>query len=64
MPSPAGGHVGNIIAPLGGFWPAPSANERGAIVWAVLLDENYRKAWHARFAYGMYYQDGRFVPCG
>jgi hypothetical protein len=28
------------------------------------LDENYRKAWHARFAYGMYYQDGQFVPCG
>ena len=28
------------------------------------LDDNYRKAWHVCFAYGMYYQDGRFVPCG
>lgn len=28
------------------------------------LDENYPKAWHVRFAYGAYYQDGRFVPCG
>jgi hypothetical protein len=29
-----------------------------------LLPENYQKAWHVRFAYGMYYQDGQFVPCG
>jgi hypothetical protein len=29
-----------------------------------LLPENYRKAWHVRFAYGMYYQDGQFAPCG
>ena len=28
------------------------------------LAENYRKAWHVQFAYGMYYQDGQFVPCG
>jgi hypothetical protein len=29
-----------------------------------LLPENFRKAWHVRFAYGMYYQDGQFAPCG
>lgn len=29
-----------------------------------LLDENYRKAWHVRFAYGTYYQEGQFAPCG
>jgi hypothetical protein len=28
------------------------------------LDENYRKAWRVRFAYGMYYADGQFAPCG
>jgi hypothetical protein len=30
----------------------------------ALLPENYQKGWHVRFAYGMYYQDGQFVPCG
>jgi hypothetical protein len=29
-----------------------------------VLSEGYRKAWHVRFAYGMYYQDGQFAPCG
>ena len=29
-----------------------------------LLPENSQKAWHVRFAYGMHYQDGQFVPCG
>jgi hypothetical protein len=29
-----------------------------------LVDENYRKAWHVRFAYGAYYENGQFVPCG
>jgi len=28
------------------------------------LPENYRQAWHVRFAYGMFYQDGQFAPCG
>jgi hypothetical protein len=28
------------------------------------LDDNYRQAWHVRFAYGSYYADGRFAPCG
>lgn len=28
------------------------------------LDDNYRQAWHVRFAYGSYNADGRFVPCG
>ena len=28
------------------------------------LPEYYQKSWHVRFAYGMYYQDGQFVPCG
>jgi len=28
------------------------------------VDENYRKAWYARFAYGAYYENGQFVPCG
>jgi hypothetical protein len=30
----------------------------------ALLPDNYRGAWHVRFAYGMYYEDGQFVPCG
>jgi hypothetical protein len=30
----------------------------------ALLPENYRSAWHVRFGYGMYYQDGQFAPCG
>jgi hypothetical protein len=29
-----------------------------------LVPENYRKGWHVCFAYGMYYQDGQFTPCG
>jgi hypothetical protein len=29
-----------------------------------VLPENYQKAWHVRFAYGMYYADGQFAPCG
>jgi hypothetical protein len=29
-----------------------------------VLSEDYQKAWHVRFAYGMYYQDGQFAPCG
>jgi hypothetical protein len=29
-----------------------------------LLAEQYQAAWHVRFAYGTYYQDGQFVPCG
>jgi hypothetical protein len=33
------------------------------IVVGPLLD-NYREAWGKRFAYGMYYDDGRFVPMG
>jgi hypothetical protein len=29
-----------------------------------LLPDNYREAWGVRFAYGMYYEDGRFAPMG
>jgi len=29
-----------------------------------VLSEDYQKAWHVRFAYGMYYQEGQFAPCG
>jgi len=29
-----------------------------------LLPENYGTTGHVRFGYGMYYQDGQFVPCG
>lgn len=29
-----------------------------------LLPEDVQRAWHVRFAYGMYDQNGRFVPCG
>jgi hypothetical protein len=29
-----------------------------------LLPENYRIAWHVRFGYGMYYQNGQFAPVG
>lgn len=29
-----------------------------------LLNEQYQKAWGVRFAYGMYYADGQFVPMG
>jgi hypothetical protein len=36
----------------------------GLPMFIQLLPENYQKAWHVRFAYGMYYQDGQFVPCG
>jgi hypothetical protein len=28
------------------------------------LPDNYRSAWHVRFAYGMYYADGQFAPIG
>ncbi len=28
------------------------------------LSEAYRKAWRVRFAYGSYYADGQFAPCG
>ena len=29
-----------------------------------LVPEDVQNAWHVRFAYGMYDQTGRFVPCG
>lgn len=29
-----------------------------------VLPDNYRQAWRVRFAYGSFYQDGNFVPCG
>ena len=29
-----------------------------------LLPEDVQNAWHVRFAYGMYDQNGQFVPCG
>ncbi|MGT2471661.1 hypothetical protein [Paraburkholderia terrae] len=29
-----------------------------------ILSEDHQKAWHVRFAYGTYNQDGQFVPCG
>lgn len=28
------------------------------------VPENVQNAWHVRFAYGMYDQNGRFIPCG
>jgi hypothetical protein len=28
------------------------------------LPDNYKAAWHVRFAYGMYYADGQFAPIG
>ena len=28
------------------------------------LPEDMQNAWHVRFAYGMYEQNGRFIPCG
>ena len=28
------------------------------------LSEDYRKAWHVRFAYGMIYEGGQFAPFG
>ena len=28
------------------------------------LSDDYRKAWRVRFAYGSYFADGRFAPCG
>jgi hypothetical protein len=30
----------------------------------ALLSEDYRQAWHVNFAYGTYFQDGQFSPCG
>ncbi len=29
-----------------------------------LVPEDIQKTWHVRFAYGIYDQNGRFVPCG
>jgi hypothetical protein len=29
-----------------------------------LLSDEFKQAWHVRFAYGSYYADGQFVPCG
>jgi hypothetical protein len=28
------------------------------------LSDDYKRAWHVRFAYGSYYADGQFAPCG
>jgi len=28
------------------------------------LPDDYKPAWHVRFAYGNYYADGKFAPCG
>lgn len=29
-----------------------------------LLPEDVQASWYVRFAFGMYDQDGRFIPCG
>jgi len=29
-----------------------------------LLSDDFKRTWHVRFAYGSYFADGRFVPCG
>jgi hypothetical protein len=36
----------------------------GMPIVVALLPENYRTAWHVRFGYGVYYQDGQFAPIG
>jgi hypothetical protein len=36
----------------------------GCPIVVAPLPDNYRAAWHVRFAYGMYYQDGQFAPVG
>ena len=36
----------------------------GCPIALALLPDNYRVAWHVRFGYGMYYQDGQFAPIG
>jgi hypothetical protein len=36
----------------------------GMPIVVALLPENYQTAWHVRFGYGMYYQDGQFTPIG
>ena len=36
----------------------------GCPIVVSLLPENYRTAWHVRFGYGMYSQDGQFAPIG
>jgi len=28
------------------------------------LSDDYQNSWHVRFAYGLYYPDGKFIPCG
>jgi hypothetical protein len=28
------------------------------------LSDDYKRAWRVRFAYGCYYADGQFTPCG
>jgi hypothetical protein len=30
----------------------------------ALLSDDYKRAWRVRFAYGSYYADGQFAPCG
>jgi hypothetical protein len=36
----------------------------GLPIVVALLPESYQEAWHVRFGYGMYYQDGQFAPMG
>jgi hypothetical protein len=36
----------------------------GMPIVVALLPDHYRNAWHVRFAYGMYYAEGQFVPIG
>lgn len=36
----------------------------GMPIVVALLPENYQAAWHVRFGYGMYNEDGQFAPIG
>ena len=36
----------------------------GCPIVVAALPENYQEAWHVRFGYGKYYQDGQFAPIG
>jgi hypothetical protein len=36
----------------------------GQMLVGTLSEDQQKRAWNVRFAYGMYYEGGQFIPCG
>ena len=63
--------VGDVKTLLGSFemitlhmWAKNILPFAGMPMTIAPLSDDYKRAWRVRFAYGCYYADGQFTPCG